>query len=144
MENAKQIDERVRSSGRRMTVQRRAVLAAVQRSRHHVTADEIATRVRATHPRIDPSTVYRNLEALEAIGLVSHSHLDDRITRWHRADVERHGHLVCRSCGEETELPATALAGFERRLQTAHGFSADLGHSAIVGICRECAVVPPE
>ncbi|GAC1701567.1 MAG: transcriptional repressor [Candidatus Limnocylindrales bacterium] len=139
-----QIEQRIRATGRRMTRQRRAVLAAVQRSRHHVTADEIATRVRATHPRIDPSTVYRNLEALEAIGLVSHSHLEDRITRWHRADVERHGHLVCRSCGEETELPAAALAGFERRLEAAHAFIADLGHSAIVGICRACALVPSE
>ena len=143
MDTAKRIDELVRASGRRMTVQRRAVLAAIQRSRHHVTADEIATRVRATHPRVDPSTVYRNLEALEALGLVSHSHHDDRVTRWHRADVGRHGHLVCRSCGEETELPAAALAGFERRLRAAHGFSADLGHSAIVGICRDCALVPP-
>ena len=87
-----------------MTVQRRLVLDALQRARHHTTAEEIARQVRSRHPQIDPSTVYRNLEALEDLGYVTHTHLDDRVTRWHRADVERHGHLVCRRCGSEQEL----------------------------------------
>src|SRR5207237_10451223 len=82
-----------------MTVQRRLVLDALQRARHHTTAEEIARQIRARHPQIDPSTVYRNLEALEELGYVTHTHLDDRVTRWHRADVERRGHLVCRRCG---------------------------------------------
>ncbi len=72
------IDERLRASGMRMTVQRRLVLEALQRARHHVTAEDIATRIRARHPQIDPSTVYRNLEVLEALGYVTHTHFDDR------------------------------------------------------------------
>ncbi len=56
------------------------VLEALQRARHHVTAEDIATRIRARHPQIDPSTVYRNLEALEALGYVTHTHFDDRVT----------------------------------------------------------------
>ena len=94
----------VRASGRRLTLQRQLVLDAVQRARHHVTADEIARRVRAKFPAIGPSTVYRNLQALDELGLVTHTHLDDRVTRWHRADRHPHGHLVCRACGEETEI----------------------------------------
>src|SRR3989442_1680580 len=92
-----------------MTVQRRLVLDALQRARHHTTAEEIARQIRARHPQIDPSTVYRNLEALEELGYVTHTHLDDRVTRWHRADVERHGHLVCRRCGSEQEIPLRTL-----------------------------------
>src|ERR1700716_1228624 len=103
------IDEQLRASGKRMTVQRRLVLDALQRARHHVTAEDIATRIRARHPQIDPSTVYRNLEALEELGYVTHTHLDDRVTRWHRADTHPHGHLVCRVCGTETEIRPAAL-----------------------------------
>src|ERR1043166_8900659 len=99
------IAERVRASGKRMTVQRRLVLEALQRARHHTTAEDIASRIRRQHPQIDPSTVYRNLEALEELGYVTHTHLDDRVTRWHRADASRHGHLVCRNCGAESEVP---------------------------------------
>jgi len=133
------VEERVRASGKRMTIQRRLVLEALERAKHHTTAEEIAARIRKQHPQIDPSTVYRNLEALEDLGYVTHTHLDDRVTRWHRADVARHGHLVCRRCGSEQEIPLRTLEPLGRRLRTEQGFRADLAHSAIVGICRECA-----
>jgi Fur family ferric uptake transcriptional regulator len=135
------VAQRVRESGRRMTVQRRLVLEALDRARHHTTAEEIAARIRRQHPQIDPSTVYRNLEALEELGYVTHTHFEDRVTRWHRADAERHGHLVCRSCGAETEVPMSVLAPLARRLRADHGFAADLAHSAVVGICRDCSSV---
>ncbi len=136
-----EIDERVRASGRRMTVQRRLVLEALERAKHHITAEEIAARIRRQHPQIDPSTVYRNLEALEALGYVTHTHFEDRVTRWHLAASQRHGHLVCRQCGAELEVPMTLLEPLARRLRAEHGFIADLAHSAVVGVCRECASV---
>ena len=132
----------VRKSGKRLTLQRQLVLEAVQRARHHVTADEIARRVRATYPGIGPSTVYRSLEALEELGYVIHTHLDDRVTRWHRADSHPHGHLVCRVCGVETEIRPAVLDAMARRLREEHRFEPDLAHSAIVGICRRCRDVP--
>jgi Fur family ferric uptake transcriptional regulator len=139
--NASDVAARVHEVGKRMTVQRRLVLDALDRARHHTTAEEIAARVRRQHPQIDPSTVYRNLEALEELGYVTHTHFEDRVTRWHRADAERHGHLVCRSCGAESEVPMSALEPLARRLRAEHGFIADLAHSAVVGLCRECASV---
>jgi len=134
--------ESVRASGKRLTLQRQLVLDAVQRARHHVTADEITRRVRATYPRIGPSTVYRNLEALEELGYVIHTHLDDRVTRWHRADSHPHGHLVCRTCGGETEVRSVALDAMARRLRADYRFEPDLAHSAIVGVCQRCRARP--
>src|SRR5258706_8368140 len=131
----------LRAGGKRMTIQRRLVLEALERARHHTTAEEIAVRIRKQHPQIDPSTVYRNLEALEGLGYVTHTHFEDRITRWHLADAHRHGHLVCRQCGAELEVPMTLLEPLARRLRAEHGFQADLAHSAVVGICRTCASV---
>src|SRR4051794_11273671 len=64
------LDARMRASGKRMTVQRQMVLEALEHARHHVTAEEIATRIRTKYPQIDPSTVYRNLESLEELGYV--------------------------------------------------------------------------
>ena len=133
------IADDIRAKGRRMTVQRRLVLDALRRTRHHTTAEEIARSIRARYPQIDPSTVYRNLEALEELGYVTHTHLDDRITRWRRADAEQHGHLVCRRCGAEQEIPIDILEPLARRLRSEHGFRADLAHSAVVGLCSKCA-----
>ncbi|HKW77507.1 MAG TPA: Fur family transcriptional regulator [Candidatus Limnocylindria bacterium] len=136
-----QVEEKVRASGKRMTVQRRLVLEALERAKHHTTAEEIAARIRRQHPQVDPSTVYRNLEALEGLGYVTHTHFEDRVTRWHLASSHRHGHLVCRSCGDELEVPMSLLEPLARRLRAEHGFAADLAHSAVVGICRDCASV---
>jgi len=134
--------EAVRRSGKRLTLQRQLVLDAVERAKHHVTAEEIARRVRATYPGIGPSTVYRNLQALEELGYVIHTHLDDRVTRWHRADSHPHGHLVCRVCGSETEVRMPVLEAMARRVRTDYRFEPDLAHSAIVGVCRRCRDVP--
>src|SRR5947208_14826770 len=118
----------IRRTGRRLTLQRQLVLDAVERAKHHVTAEEVARRVRAKYPRIGPSTVYRNLEALEELGYVTHTHLDDRVTRWHRADTQPHGHLVCRSCGNETEVRTEALDAMAKRIRADHRFEPDLAH----------------
>lgn len=135
------IAERVRENGKRMTVQRRLVLEALERAKHHTTAEDIAARIRKQHPQIDPSTVYRNLEALEGLGFVTHTHFEDRVTRWHLADAHRHGHLICRSCGAEFEVPMSLLEPLAAKLRAKHGFVADLAHSAVVGICSTCASV---
>jgi len=54
--------------GLRLTPQRELVLSAV-RSLGHATPEEVAEKVRQTHPGINLSTVYRNLETLENVGL---------------------------------------------------------------------------
>jgi Fur family ferric uptake transcriptional regulator len=129
----------IRAGGKRVTAQRQLVLEAVQRARHHITAEQVARAVHAKNPSVNVSTVYRNLEALEESGLVSHTHLNGRVIQWHRAEATRHGHLVCRRCGDEVELSEAALATTERRLRAQFGFEADLAHSAIDGLCRACA-----
>jgi Fur family ferric uptake transcriptional regulator len=120
------------------------VLDAVQRARHHVTAEEILLSRAGEVSGIGPSTVCRSLKALEELGHVIHTHLDDRVTRRHRADNRPYGHLVCRSCGSETEVRTAVLEAVARRVRAAYRFEPDLAHSAIVGICRRCRDVPSQ
>ena len=53
----------LREKGLRLTPQRELVLSAV-RELGHSTPEDIAEKVRLTHPGINLSTVYRNLETL--------------------------------------------------------------------------------
>ena len=46
----------------RMTNQREMILKELQKSKQHLTADELYGRVRKIMPRISLATVYRNLE----------------------------------------------------------------------------------
>lgn len=130
--------EALRARGYRLTPQRRVILEALDRVRHHTTAEDVARRVGERIGGVDASTVYRTLELLEEEGLVTHTHFDDGVTRWHLASEEAHQHLVCRTCGEEQELDLGLLEPFARRIRERFRFDPDMAHFAIAGICARC------
>ena len=127
----------LRDKGLRLTPQRELVLAAV-RALEHATPEEVAEKVKLTHPGINLSTVYRNLETLENVGLVQHSHLGHGGVRHHASTEEIHAHLNCESCGTIIEVPIDATASFTQSLLDGYGFHTDLAHLAIAGRCESC------
>lgn len=122
----------------RVTATRERVYAALTEAPHS-TPEAIIERVNAAgDPAVPPSSVYRALEALEEIGLVTHTHLDHHAPTYHRADHDRHLHLVCRTCGAIAESPAGVADQLVAELERTHGFIADVTHMAIQGECRQC------
>jgi Fur family ferric uptake transcriptional regulator len=124
--------------GLRLTPQRELVLAAV-RQLGHATPEEVAEKVRSTHPGINLSTVYRNLETLENVGLVLHTHLGHGGATYHAAEELTHLHLVCSDCGEIGDAPIDAAANFVNILSDEYGFKTDVTHFAVYGLCSKCA-----
>jgi Fur family transcriptional regulator, ferric uptake regulator len=127
----------VRARGGRVTASRRAVIEALLAGDHHVTADEIAARVAADHPDVHRSTVYRTLERLQEVGVVTHVHLGHGPSTFHLADPPHH-HAVCSRCGAVVEVPASALDDLADRLRAEHGFELAPQHFALTGRCRAC------
>ena len=132
------IDERVRATGKRMTMQRRLVLEALQRARHHITAEEIATRIRARHPQIDPSTVYRNLETLEQIGLVRHIHFGHGAGRYVLSARAERGYVWCQCCGAIEPLSAGTQAALRGVIVAQTSYDARFTHFPVAGRCAGC------
>ena len=132
--------ERLRARGLRLTSQRQRVLAAVA-TLEHATPEEIATRLREDAgpdgAAPDTSTVYRNLELLERLGLVWHTHLGKGAPVYHAAE-HPHLHVVCASCGEISSVDPALLDTAAERLAADLGFQLDVGHVALSGTCRAC------
>jgi Fur family transcriptional regulator, ferric uptake regulator len=129
----------IRAGGGRVTPARRAVLAAIlDTGGHHFTAAEIFAAVDDARPRPDRATVYRTLDLLTELGVVTPLQLDGDATVYHRAD-HRHGHLVCTGCGTIAELPEAARQLLARSVEDETGFVVDTGRVAIAGWCRACA-----
>jgi len=124
--------------GLRLTPQRDLVLQAV-RALGHATPEEIAERVRASHPSINLSTVYRNLDTLENVGLVQHTHLGHGGATYHASEELNHLHLVCEKCGSIGDAPLDVAASFVQQLSDDYGFKTDVTHFAISGLCANCA-----
>src|SRR3954451_1480911 len=133
--------ERLRARGLRLTAHRTRVLAAVT-ALEHATPEAIGARLReeAGHGGAAPdaSTVYRNLEVLERLGLVWHTHLGKGAPVYHAAAEHPHLHVVCASCGAIASADSTLLDGAAERLAAELGFTVDVGHVALSGTCRDC------
>jgi len=135
----KRIPERLRAQGLRWTPQRAALLAVLGATDGHVTGSQLVERCRSLDPSTTPSTVYRTLDVLEALEVVTHSHGIDGREEFHVRPALDHGHLICSACGAEEELPEADAAPFLEALRRDRGFAARIDHLTVVGRCRECA-----
>jgi Fur family ferric uptake transcriptional regulator len=119
-------DKALRARGYRVTPQRQLVLAAVTKL-EHATPEEIWADVQQSASGVNISTIYRALELLEQLGLVTHTHLGHGAPRYHLAAEADHVHLVCAECGRITQVPPDAVAPLT-----------DVGHLTVFGRCESC------
>jgi Fur family ferric uptake transcriptional regulator len=128
----------LRDRGLRLTPQRQLVLDAVRRL-GHATPEQVHAAVVEQAAGVNITTIYRTLELLEELNLVTHVHLSHGAPTYHDVNEERHIHLVCRNCGGVQELDPGSLQGLADKLLEQRGFHMDIGHVALFGLCRRCA-----
>jgi Fe2+ or Zn2+ uptake regulation protein len=129
--------EIVRQHGGRVTSSRRILLRTLFSSPGHRTAEELAAEVQAEDPDIHLSTIYRNLEELERLGVVVHSHFGHGPATYHLAGAV-HGHFVCEECGTLIEVPQSMFSGLAQQASAQFGFVIDPHHFAMLGRCADC------
>jgi Fur family transcriptional regulator, ferric uptake regulator len=135
-------DKTLRARGYRVTPQRQLVLAAVTKL-EHATPEEIWADVQQTASGVNISTIYRALELLEQLGLVTHTHLGHGAPSYHLAAEAEHVHLVCSECGRITQIPPGAVEPLVSALERNHGFQTDVGHLTVFGRCDSCRAGAP-
>jgi Fur family ferric uptake transcriptional regulator len=143
----------LKAHGDRVTAARRAVVDALVAGDHHVTAEQIVARVAERDAERDTdtggararrdadahrATVYRTLDRLEELGVITHVHLGHGPSTFHLEDRPHH-HAVCSSCGAVVEVPVDALVDVADQLRAEHGFQLHTQHFALSGRCRACA-----
>ena len=129
--------EVLRSRGLRLTAQRQLVLEAVHEL-GHATPDRVHAKVSETAAGVNITTIYRTLELLEELGLVTHAHLSHGAPTYHTVAEDQHVHLVCRQCRSVVEVPSGMLNGLAGDLERERGFLVDVGHVALFGVCSQC------
>lgn len=136
-------ERRLREQGFRITPQRQLVLEAVE-NLGHGTPDEILVEVQRTATGVNLSTVYRTLEVLEDVGLVTHAHIGHGPPTYHSVDEHVHIHLVCDRCAKVLSVPAQVAREFVDRLEGDYGFRTDISHVSVHGLCDACKERPLE
>ena len=139
MNQPKDISHQLSELGYRLTPQRMMIVSAIENSDNHISAEEIYAQVIAKYSYVNISTVYRTLEMLKRLGLVTETDLGEGRVRYHPAGKGHHHHLVCRECGTTIDLDESVLSPVKEVLRKKYGFIADLSHLAIFGRCIKCS-----
>ena len=125
--------------GYKVTPQRRIILQVLSDSHRHLSAEEIAEEVKQIEPGISVATVYRNLNLLADIGIVSRLDLHEGPARYELNQGHNH-HLVCLGCGNAIKLGFCPMQGEIKKIIEESGFEVDSHHFEITGYCQECQV----
>ena len=139
MDQPRDIAGELSKRGYRLTPQRIMILSAIENSDDHISAEEIYAQIVAKYPSVNISTVYRTLELLKRLGLVTETDLGEGRVRYHPAEKGHHHHLVCRECGAIIDLDEWLLVPLKSALLQEYKFAADLRHLAILGRCVKCS-----
>ena len=128
----------VREQGLRVSSARRLLLEALFAADGPRTADELAAGAGGV-PSTDPASVYRNLERLEAIGLVRHVHLGHGPGLYALASSLASGYIVCDGCAKRKAATSEQLERVRSTVRDEFGYEAAFSHFPIVGLCPACA-----
>jgi Fur family peroxide stress response transcriptional regulator len=133
--------EYCRAHGLSVTHQRLAIFALLASSREHPSAEQLHKAVQRRIPTLSLATVYKNLEALKAIGAVADVNPLHEQGRYEAAlpgtgAGRPHHHLVCVSCKKVRDLHDTELDRL--RVKNAQGFDVRAVRVQAEGLCPDC------
>jgi Fur family ferric uptake transcriptional regulator len=131
-ETVADVVDAMREAGHRVSAPARQLLEQLFAADGPRSAEELAAGAEIT-------SVYRNLERLEQLGVVSHVHFGHGPGLYALARDGDREYLVCDRCGGVTSLKPAELDPVRAALQRSFGHHARFSHFAIHGHCEACA-----
>jgi Fe2+ or Zn2+ uptake regulation protein len=105
----------------------------------HLTSSQIYARAVKRRPGIGFSTVYRALERLRAVGLVSELHVPGAEAATYEPSGPRHAHFRCTQCGEIEDVAYAIPARTVKALSDQHGVTIESERVSFEGRCKSCS-----
>ncbi len=140
--NFEMIKVQLKSKGYKLTPQRRAILDVILNSKgEHLSTEEIYDQVKINCPDIGLATVYRTLQLLNDIEILTKMTLDDGLTRYEMnvdQDGHQHHHLICVECNRIIEFKGDLLDELEHKIEEELNFAIKDHKLKFFGTCSEC------
>ena len=128
----------------KMTPQRKEILQIFIDSNEgeHLSAEEVYELLKQKDFDFGLATVYRNVELLNALGILSKIEFGDGRTRYElgaaNPQLHQHHHLICLNCKKIIEFEEDLLDDLEAHISKKSGFQI-LNHEVkFFGYCSDC------
>ena len=130
--------QRLRDAGLRVTRQRLAVLGALA-DLAHADTESVIHAVRRDLPDVSHQAIYDSLRALTTAGLARRIQPNGSVARYEVRVGDNHHHLVCRSCGEITDVDCAVGHVPCLTASDDHGYVVDEAEVIYWGLCPDCS-----
>jgi Fur family transcriptional regulator, ferric uptake regulator len=107
----------------------------------HLTPSDIYTKALKRRPGIGFSTVYRGLERLRDVGLISELYIPGAEAATYEPSGPRHAHFRCTRCGEVEDVPYAIPPRTLKSLALQHGFEIASERVTFEGRCATCSTL---
>lgn len=139
----------LKSKGCRVTEPREMILKILSGTSDHLSAEDVFLRIKKELPGCGLTTVYRTLDLLSEVGIVTYVDFGDGRARIElspqHGGTKHHHHLICNRCltvlnysdfmSDEIEF----LKKLEAQLSQKYGFTIEEHDIGFRGRCRRCA-----
>lgn len=138
--------ERFRKNGYKITPQRQEILKVFMDNNLPLSAEEVHRKVVERYPNISLDTVYRNLNVLLDLGIISK--LDFILEGKSRYELnlgKHHHHLVCLKCGVTEVIDFCPFKSLDReKIEEEKKFEIKKHSFELFGYCELCREKPGE
>ena len=133
-------DRRLAEAGFRRGGARAAVIGLLDRESCALSAYEIEDALRADGRGVARASVYRVLDELDGLGLLTRVEVGQGTTRYEaaRPDGHHHHHMVCDRCGEVLPFADDELERAVDRLAARVAFDVAEHEIVLHGACADC------
>lgn len=118
-----------------MTKYEKEIYDIIVSSHEHLTVDMVFEKLKAKYPSVALATVYNNINKLWENGLIRKVSMEGMADRYDH--TQRHDHLVCRRCGNLTDISFEDLTLSLRQEVGKEFLSYDLKVFYLCPACKE-------
>jgi Fur family ferric uptake transcriptional regulator len=115
------LEERCARAGLKMTGQRKIILRVLDESGDHPAVDTVYERARVIDPTISMATVYRTLNLLSEMDLVTRHDFNEKFSRY-EVNMEHHHHLIDVESGEVIEFQNAEIEDMKKEIANQLGY----------------------
>lgn len=130
--------QHLEASGYRLTEPRRVVAKVVAESRHTLSPIEVYDLARQQYPKIGLVTVYRTLEKLEELELISRVHQVNGCNGYIAAPLGHQHLLICQGCGRIEYFSGDDLVDLVSKVEVQSGYTIESHWLQLSGHCTNC------
>lgn len=130
---------KLKEKGYRITPQRRVIVEKIVQTAGLLTVAEIWKLVRAEYNDIGLDTIYRNINVLAEIGVLTPiTGIGNDSTRYELADANHHHHVVCIKCGQAVCIDYCPINHEFSEMLRQKGYELIRHNVELLGLCATC------